>query len=168
VPDATAPGVREPSTGLELSPAMAARYGVRRTNRFVVGVLAVLCVAFVGGVLALGYKLATPDVQAKALIYRVVSPQQIDLTFEVRRDSLTPTVCVLRARAEDHTDVGYVELTISPGREYVQPTVAIATYAEATVAEVLGCAAGERPRVEPPAFLPGTANPPQITAVDGS
>jgi hypothetical protein len=161
-------GVREPSTGLVLDERMAARYGVRRTSRLTIAVLGILCTAFVAGVLAIGIHLATPATQSKVLAFRVVSDERVDLTFEVRRDGLTDTYCVLRARAEDHTDVGYVELRITAGAEYVQPTVPIATYAEATTAEVLGCEAGALPMVDPPGFLPGTANPEQISVVDGS
>lgn len=161
-------GVRESSTGLVLDERMAARYGVRRTSPLVIGLLAVLVVGFVAGVLATGVRLATPETQSKVLAFRVVSDARTDLTFEVRRDAMTETYCVLRARAEDHTDVGYVELRITAGSEYVQPTVAIATYAEATTAEVLGCEAGGPPRVDPPAFLPGTTNPEQVAVVDGT
>ena len=161
-------GVREPSTGLVLDERMAARYGVRRTSRLTIGVLAVLCALFVAGVLAIAIHLATPATQSKVLAFRVVSDNRVDLTFEVRRDATTDTYCVLRARAEDHTDVGYVELRITAGSDYVQPTVPIATYAEATTAEVLGCEAGALPLVDPPGFLPGTANPEQVAVYDGS
>lgn len=159
---------REARTGLLLTPEMAARYGVKRTNPLVAGVIGVLVIAFVAAVLGFGYRLATPDTQSKLLAFRVISPQQVDVIFEVRRNSLDETYCVLRARAIDHTDVGYAQVRITPGRDYVQVTYPLATYAEATSAEVLDCAAGEPPRVDPPGFLPGTANPPQVPVVDGS
>ena len=159
---------REARTGLLLTPEMAARYGVKRTNPLVAGVIGVLVIAFVAAVLGFGYRLATPDTQSKLLAFRVISPQQVDVIFEVRRNSLDETYCVLRARAIDHTDVGYAQVRITPGRDYVQATYPLATYAEATSAEVLDCAAGEPPRVDPPGFLPGTANPPQVPVVDGS
>ena len=159
---------REARTGLLLTPEMAARYGVKRTNPLVAGVVGVLVIAFVAAVLGFGYRLATPDTQSKLLAFRVISPQQVDVIFEVRRNSLDETYCVLRARAIDHTDVGYAQFRITPGRDYVQVTYPLATYAEATTAEVLDCTAGEPPRVDPPGFLPGTANPPQVPVVDGS
>lgn len=159
---------REARTGLLLTPAMAARYGVKRTNPLVAGVIGVLVIAFVAAVLGFGYRLATPDTQSKLLAFRVISPQQVDVIFEVRRNSLDETYCVLRARAIDHSDVGYAQFRITPGRDYVQVTYPLATYAEATSAEVLDCTAGEPPRVDPPGFLPGTANPPQQQVVDGS
>ena len=159
---------REARTGLLLTPEMAARYGVKRTNPLVAGVIGVLVIAFVAAVLGFGYRLATPDTQSKLLAFRVISPQQVDVIFEVRRNSLDETYCVVRARAIDHTDVGYAQVRITPGRDYVQVTYPLATYAEATSAEVLDCTAGEPPRVDPPGFLPGTANPPQVPVVDGS
>lgn len=159
---------REARTGLLLTPEMAARYGVKRTNPVVAGVIAVLVIAFVASVLGFGYRLATPETQSKLLAFRVISPQQVDVIFEVRRNSLDETYCVLRARAIDHSDVGYAQFRITPGRDYVQVTYPLATYAEATAAEVLDCSAGEPPRVDPPGFLPGTTNPPQVPVVDGS
>jgi hypothetical protein len=168
VADTDAALQREARTGLLLTPEMAARYGVKRTNPLVAGVIGVLVIAFVAAVLGFGYRLATPDTQSKLLAFRVISPQQVDVIFEVRRNSLDETYCVVRARAIDHTDVGYAQVRITPGRDYVQVTYPLATYAEATSAEVLDCTAGEPPRVDPPGFLPGTANPPQVPVVDGS
>ena len=159
---------REARTGLLLNPEMAARYGVRRTSPVAVGVLAVVVIGFVAAVLGFGYRLATPDTQSKLLAFEVVSPQQVDVIFEVRRNSLDETFCVLRARAVDHTDVGYASVRITPGRDYVQVRYPLATYAEATSAEVLDCTAGQPPRVDPPGFLPGSTNPPQVPVVDGS
>lgn len=166
--DTDAAPQREARTGLLLTPAMAARYGVKRTNPIAAGVIGLLVIAFVAAVLGFGYRLATPETQSKLLAFRVISPQQVDVIFEVRRNSLDETYCVLRARAIDHTDVGYAQVRITPGRDYVQLTYPLATYAEATSAEVLDCTAGEPPRVDPPGFLPGTTNPPQVTVVDGS
>ena len=81
---------------------------------------------------------------------------------------MSTTTCVLRAQSESHADVGYATVTISPGREYVQATYPLATSSRATTAEVLGCAAGEAPRVDPPQFLPGTTNPSQVPMIDGT
>ncbi|MGD9956164.1 MAG: DUF4307 domain-containing protein [Candidatus Nanopelagicales bacterium] len=166
--DTDAPLQREARTGLMLTPEMAERYGVRRTNPVVAGVIGVLVTAFVAAVLGFGYRLATPETQSKLLAFRVLSPQKVEVIFEVRRDALDETFCVLRARAVDHTDVGYAQVRITPGRDYVQVVYPLATYAEATSAEVLDCAAGDWPRVDPPGFLPGTTNPPQVPVVDGS
>jgi len=160
--------VREPRTGLMLDERMAERYGVRPANRWAVAVIGVLVVAFVAGVLSLGYKLATPSTLPKLLTFQVASPTEVKVTFEVRRDGREETYCVLRARAVDHTDVGYATVRITPGADYVQRTFPIATYAEATTAEVLGCEAGGPPVVDAPAFRPGSTNPPQLEVLDGT
>jgi hypothetical protein len=86
----------------------------------------------------------------------------------VHRDSTSSTVCVIRAQSETHADVGYATVTISPGREYVRATYPLATSSRATAAEVLGCEVGDAPRVDPPQFVPGTTNPPQVPTIDGA
>ena len=155
-----------PST--TLSPAMAARYGEGRTSRGLVVVVGVVVAVFLAIIGVITWRLATPGVQANLLRFVVVDDTKVDVTFEVRRDSVSTTYCVLRAQGESHADVGYATVTISPGREYVQATYPLATSSRATTAEVLGCSAGEAPRVDPPQFVPGTTNPPQQTAIDGS
>jgi hypothetical protein len=147
---------------------MAARYGVGRTSRGLLAVVAVVVAVFLAIIGVITWRMATPGVQATLLRFTVASDTRVDVTFEVRRDSLAETYCVLRARAVDHSDVGFAQFRITPGREYVQVTYPLATYAGATSAEVLGCAAGEPPRVDPPGFLPGTTNPEQVAVVDGS
>jgi hypothetical protein len=151
-----------------LSPQMAARYGVgRRSPLLVVGV-SVVVVGFFAVIGFVGWRMATPSAQSTLLAFRVVSDTQVQVTFEVRRDSLTETVCVLRAQGTNHADVGYATVTITRGREYVQATYPLATYARATTAEVLGCSATSPPRVAPPQFLPGTTNPDQVPTIDGT
>ena len=151
-----------------LSPAMAARYGEGRTSRGLVAVVAVVVAVFLAVIGVITWRLATPGVQATLLRYVVVDDTRVNVTFELRRDSVSTTTCVLRAQSETHADVGYATVTISPGREYVQATYPLATASRATTAEVLGCAVGEAPRVDPPQFVPGTTNPPQQPTIDGS
>ncbi len=150
-----------------LSPAMAARYGVGRTSRGLVAVIVAVGAVFLAIIGVITWRMATPGVQADLLRFTVVSGTRVDVTFEVRRDSVSSTVCVLRAQSERHADVGYATVTITPGREYVQATYPLATSSLATTAEVLGCGVGEVPRVDPPQFLPGTTNPPQQPTIDG-
>ncbi len=152
----------------QLSPQMAARYGVKPTSRVLVVLVALLAIGFTVGVAWIGWRLATPPVQVKLLAFSVVDDSRVDITFEVRRDSLTDTVCVIRAQDITHADVGYATVTITRGREYVQPTYSLATRARATAAEVLGCAPSEAPPTDPPQFPPGTTNPPQVAVVDGT
>jgi len=151
-----------------LSPAMAARYGVGRAPRGLMAVVAVVVVVFLAVIGVITWRLATPGVQTDLLRFVVVDDHRVDVTFDVRRDSVSETVCVLRAQDEHHADVGYASVRITPGREYVQATYPLATSSRATIAEVLGCGVGEPPRVDPPQFLPGTTNPPQVPTIDGS
>jgi hypothetical protein len=152
----------------ELSPAMAARYGVGPTSRPLIAVITLLAVGFLALLGFITWRLATPPVQVKLLTFRVVDDSRADVTFEVRRDTLTDTVCVIRAQDTRHTDVGYATVRITRGRDYVQPTYPLATRARATTVEVLGCEPNEAPRVDPPQFPPGTTNPPQVGTLDGS
>jgi hypothetical protein len=151
-----------------LSPAMAARYGVRRRSPALLAGVVVLVVSFLAVIGLITYRMATAGVQSTLLRFTVASAERVDVTFEVRRDTVTDTVCVLRAQDEKHRDVGYATVTITRGRDYVQPTYPLATYTRATTAEVLGCAPSTAPRVDPPVFAPGTTNPPQLATVDGS
>ncbi len=151
-----------------LTPQMTARYGIGRTSRgLVVGNVAVVAV-FLAVVGVITWRMATPGVQSSLLRFAVVSDSRVDVTFDVRRDTLSDTVCVLRAQSVTHADVGYATVTIAAGREYLQTRYPLATSSRATTADVLGCSAGSAPRVDPPQFVPGTTNPPQVPTVDGS
>jgi len=151
-----------------LSPALAARYGVGRSSRaLVVGIVALVAV-FLAVIGFVTYRLATNGVQSTLLRFTVVNDTRVDVTFDVHRDEVSDTVCVIRAQSEKHADVGYATVRITRGRDHVAPTYSLATYALATTVEVLGCTPNDPPRVDLPQFLPGTTNPPQVTAIDGS
>ncbi len=151
-----------------LSPQMAARYGIRPTSRWLILAIAVIGAAFVGVLGWITWRMATPPVQSELLSFRVVNASRVDITFNVRRDTGSETVCVLRARDELHVDVGYATVNISAGRDYVLSTYPLATLARATSAEILGCDKGAAPFVDAPSFAPGTVNPPQLASIDGS
>lgn len=150
------------------SAAMAARYGLRQRSRTMIIGITALVLAFGSTIGYVTWRMATPPVQTTLLAFLVVNDSRIDITFEIHRDEASDTICVLRAQAENHTDVGYATVTITRGRTYVQPTYRLATRAQATSGEVLGCAANELPRVDAAAFPPGTANPPQARTIDGT
>ena len=151
-----------------LSPAMAARYGLgRRSPALAVGI-GVLVVVFLGILAFVTYHLATNGVQASVVRFVVVDDHRVDVTFDVHRTQGQATTCVLRAQDEHHADVGYATVTITAGAGSVRAVYPLATYARATTAEVLGCAADGPPRVDAPAFLPGTTNPAQQPSIDGS
>ena len=154
--------------GQTLSPAMAARYGVGRTSRGLMAVVVVVVASFLAVIGVITWWMATPGVQVDLLRFVVVDDHRVDVTFDVRRDSVSETVCVLRAQSDHHADVGYATVTISPGREYVQATYPLATTGRAATAEVLGCADGKAPRVQSPNFAPGVVNPSQQPTIDGA
>jgi hypothetical protein len=151
-----------------LSPAMAARYGVGHRSRGLVVVIVTVTLVFLGVIGWITWRMATPGVQSSLLRFTVVSDARVDVTFDVQRDSVSDTVCVLRAQSEHHADVGYASVRITPGRDYVQTTYPLATSSRATTADVLGCSATGAPSVDAPQFLPGTVNPSQQPTIDGS
>jgi hypothetical protein len=147
---------------------MAARYGVGRTSRGLYVGISALVVVFLAVIGFVTYRLATTGVQSTLLRFSVVSDARVDVTFDVHRDTVTDTICVLRAQDIHHADVGYATVRITRGRAYVQTIYPLATLARATTADVLGCAPTDPPRVDAPQFLPGTTNPSQVATVDGS
>lgn len=157
-----------PHPAATLTPQMRARYGLApmaRWKRVLAWLVAVLLVAAVVGV---GWRLSSPAVTYRLLLFDVDSPSLVTVKFEVSRPADRPAVCVLRAQDFYHHDVGYATVTVPPGASRVQPTYPLATRAEAVNAEVLGCALDQAPvRVPPPQFPPGTVNPPQQPSVAG-
>ena len=151
-----------------LSPAMIARYGLSPRPAWQ-RALGISLIAVLVGLLAFGgWRLANPDITYKVLAFSVQSDSAVSITFEVRRPSDRPVVCVIRAQGGDRTDVGYATVTITPGRAYVQPAYLLRTRATAFIVEVLGCALDQPPEVLPPQFPPGTTNPPQVSVIDGA
>jgi hypothetical protein len=151
-----------------LSPRMAARYGTDRSSAGLRVVITVVVLVFLAIIAAITWRLATTGVQSTLVRFAVVSDSQVDVTFDLVRDGSAETTCVLRAQAENHTDVGYASVRITPGRSELQVRYPLATASRATSAEVLGCANGAAPRVDQPQFALGTVNPPQQPVIDGS
>jgi hypothetical protein len=151
-----------------LSPRMAARYGTDRSTLGLRVLVSSVVVAFLAVVAVITWRMATPGAQSTLVRFDVVSDSRVDVTFDLHRDGASETTCVLRARAQDHADVGYASVRITPGRRDLQVTYPLATTSRATTAEVLGCADAGTPRVDPPQFVPGTVNPPQQPVVDGT
>lgn len=157
-----------PSPAAALTPALRARYGLLPVPLWKRGIAALAALLVVGAVLLLGWTAANPAVTASLLTYRVVSPEQVLIIFEVTRPAEQAVTCVLRAQDIDHHDVGYATITIPPGPALVRGEYSLATRTNAVVGEVLGCSAEGPPRVPAPQFPPGTANPPQLDTLAGS
>lgn len=152
----------------ELSPAMQARYGIRPTSPWTVAAIAALAACFLGLIGWITWQLARPSAQVQLVKFTVTSATKVDITFDLQRDGAATTTCIFRARDVHHTDVGYAQVQITPGRDAAQFTYPLATLAPATSAEVLGCADNGPPHVDAPEFAPGTVNPPQRTTIDGA
>ena len=151
-----------------LSPRMAARYGTDRSSTGLRVLVTSVAVVFLAVVAVITWRMAMPGAQSTLVRFVVVSDSRVDVTFDLHRDGSTETTCVLRARAQDHADVGYAAVRITAGRSDLQVTYPLSTSSRATTAEVLGCADAAPPRVDPPQFVPGTVNPPQQPVVDGT
>ncbi len=145
----------------DLSPAMAERYGVRPTPRWVVALVVLAGLGFVAAIGLVTLRLIAPSVQYRVLAWNDVAADHVEVTFEVRRSEFQDVVCVVRAQDEQRIDVGYAEVTVPRGTTYEQVTYPLRTLAPAYIVEVLGCAAGGPPRVTGPQFPPGVVPPPQ-------
>lgn len=121
---------------------MQERYGVRPAGW---GRVTVTLVAFVAG-LALAWigwaawSQATPDVDAGVRSFDVVSPHEVEVVVDVRRESRDAVRCDLSAQADDHSVVGEDELVVPAGEErYLPVTVTLRTSRQATTATVDNC-----------------------------
>ena len=151
-----------PSSIMDLPPHLKARYGVGRRPwgaYIATGLVAVAFVAALGFVI---YNVLAPNIQPKLLAWRVVAPDHVAITFEVRRSESADVYCVLRAQDESRADVGYAVVSLPRGTTYVQQVYDLRTLSPAFVVDLLGCQAGEPPqRVPPPQFPPGVVPPQQ-------
>lgn len=143
---------------------MRARYGLdRRPIGRSIGVAAVICV-FIGALIFVARGLtASNETQTRLIEWNAVAPDRVDVTFQVVNDRATDVVCVVRAQDENRIDVGYATVTVPAGSsdDVIITTYALRTLAPAYTAELLGCAAGQGPRVPGPQFPPGVVPPAQ-------
>ncbi len=145
----------------QLSPEMQTRYGMDRRPITAIVVGAFVVIAFVGVLVWITIGMGSQGMQYRLLAWETKAPDRVDVTFEVRNTSDSDAICIIRAQDERRVDLGYAEITIPGGDEYVSMTYRLRTLAPAFTAELLGCAAGERPRVPGPQFPPGVAPPEQ-------
>lgn len=150
------------SPARDLPPDLRARYGLDRSNRWVYVLVAIPIAGFVAALAFVAFNLVSPGVQYDLLSWRIVGPDRVDVTFEVRRSSDADVYCVVRAQDESRADVGYAVAALGRGTSYVQETYPLRTIAPAFVVEVLACEVGQPPqRVPPPQFPPGVVPPEQ-------
>jgi predicted ATPase len=145
----------------QLSPQMRARYGMDRSNRRTLALVVVVIVIFLAAVAWATVNMGRESVQSLLLTWNVKGPDRVTAEFEVRNPTSEPAICVLRAQDSQRTDLGYATITVPPGTDYVRVPYELRTLAPAFAVELLGCQAGEAPRVSPPAFPPGVAAPQQ-------
>lgn len=146
----------------QLSPQMRARYGLDNSpwpRRILVGTVIAAYAVVVAWV---AVSLEDTPVESELLVWRQVTADRVDITFEVRRDPETQVTCVLRAQDFDRTDVGYAEVVLPRGSEYEQQTYPLRVIGPASVAQVLDCQPVGEPLETPgPQFPPGIAAPEQ-------
>ena len=125
-------------------PSLADRYGtpspVRR--RVLVGVLAVVVVAFAGWLAWAAWFHATPAVESELVTWAVPDDHEATATVEVALEEGVTASCVVRAVAEDHTTVGEVAFEPVDGSN----DVTVRTEREATSVTLVGCTAPGQPR----------------------
>ena len=147
---------------------MQARYGLdRRPVGRWIGI-SVIVALFVGACAWAGYALTRPTVQTRLITWDDLAPDRVDITFDVRRQAADEVQCVVRAQDINRIDVGYAIVTLPAGTDRVTTTYPLRTIAPAYTAELLGCAAGEPPRVPPPQFPPGVVPPDQPWTPDSA
>lgn len=139
------------------------RYGVRR-RRVVSVLVGILIAGVVSGSLAYAtFRQQNPSVSAQLIAFDVVSPTQVNVTWELARGPELTTYCVVRAQDISRTDVGYATVTVAGGSDYEQVTYPLTTNGQAVLAEVLGCSNSQNMRVPPANFPPGVKIPDQVS-----
>jgi len=134
--------IPRPGQGVPLRPP-AGRYGPEPTpRRRRLAVAGIVLVALVGiaVTLAIGLRSANEPVRYKDFGFDVVSPERVDVTFEVYMDAGTTAVCTLDALNESYAQVGTVDVTIGPvDVAEARYTVEVATSELATTGIVQSC-----------------------------
>lgn len=117
------------------------RYGraPRKRTRLVVGAYAVGIVVAVTLLAWAAFVQFSHPVSWEVRTFDVPSAEEIEVTFEVRRDGGQAVDCLLSAQAHDHSVVGETVVTIPEGEETVWVTHTIETQDLAVIATVQSC-----------------------------
>ena len=140
---------------------MQERYGLNRRpiGRWIA--TTALALAFVGALIYVTIGLTRDPLETRLVTWSVISPERVDLTFQVRKPAGSEVTCVLRAQDENRIDVGYATLTVPAPTEDTVIPYRLRTLAPAATVEVLGCASGSTAGIPPPQFPPGVVPPAQ-------
>ena len=144
----------------ELPDDLKARYGVGRTRWGLIVTIAIVVVVFALVFVYTTFMLGKGTVQSRLLTWHVVSPDHVDVTFEVRTTGQDSVNCVVRAQDSQRADVGYATVPIAFTDGYAQLTYPLRTLAPAYAVEVLTCDSGTL-QTPGPQFPPGVAPPAQ-------
>lgn len=141
---------------------MQERYGFTRKSWGLTTLIILVVLGFAAALVFVTLSLSQNSVQFRLLAWNDLAVDRVDVTFEVRKPADMAVLCVVRAQDENRIDVGYVEIDIPAGSEYVQLTYPLRTLAPAYTAELLTCVeSGEPTRVPGPQFPAGIAPPEQ-------
>ena len=140
---------------------LQARYGVTNSRwPQQLGKLLVV-MAIIGLIGFTQYRNANPNIEGELVAFKVVSSQQVDVSWKVQRKQGQKIYCAIRAQDIHKTDVGYAIVQVAPGDKVGQISYPLATNGMAVLAEVLGCGATQKLRVPPSNFPPGVQIPKQ-------
>ncbi|GII99240.1 uncharacterized protein DUF4307 [Sediminihabitans luteus] len=144
--DQHAPGAEAPAPALP-----AGRYGVApgsrpglRVGRRVVSwyavAITVFCVLGTAVVAWIAVDNATGSVEWKGYGFEVVSPEQVDVTFDVTMEPGSVATCTIDAMNPSFAQVGSIDVTVGPNEaRTARYTVSVATSEEATTGNVTVC-----------------------------
>ncbi|MFE1903452.1 DUF4307 domain-containing protein [Streptomyces gardneri] len=103
---------------------------------------AVLGVLFLGMLGWFGWHYVVDSkISAEMIKFDVVSPTEVQVHLEIRKDEGVEGVCTLRSRAEDGTEVARKDVRIDDPAGRVDDVFTLRTTARATSAELVGCTA---------------------------
>jgi uncharacterized protein (DUF58 family) len=120
----------------------AERYGDHRRGWRPLGIIAVvgLAIVFVGGVLAIGWRLSNPPFSVQLRAYEVTDDRTVEVTYLVRtKDPSNSVTCVVRARDREGNEVGRTTNVSATGRDEQVLQVTLRTSARAVLGEVVEC-----------------------------
>lgn len=115
---------------------------------------ATITVVVLGVVIAwFGYKqFADPDVSGEATAHEIISSDTVNVQYTVNRaDPSNAVACVVRARAQDGSEVGRREVIVPPGDQtQVGANTEVHTSEPAVIGEVFGCTTDVPPYLKAP------------------